>query len=198
MQYRLLTPSQFESLRPLTDIAIVTTHSPWPLAHRLPHAASDLIVDQITNSIRDRFMGRTVEVNLGVALAMSGFEFTAFTDSIQSFVPSLPITLVLLDRMLIRDRESHEWPNGRCVFALDWWQWLRARVPEDRLQDAFLYLCLSHPAYQTSLEFRSLGIQSDTAKLMADYGHDLLSHIVCDACDALLALQTKLVSSSTD
>ncbi len=84
----------------------------------------------------------------------------------------LKYVLWFTDRTLVRDVWK---PSQRLNCAiLDWWQWLRQRVPEHRLADAWSFLALACPQYWNSPARHDIGMPESVTAVMAAEGNKLL------------------------
>lgn len=122
--------------------------------------------------LKERFMGRTRELDLGTTLTYVGLDRDFLSKSL-SVLGSAKYCILITERLLVR--EKLEWSaDGVRWLAVDWWQWYRRRIEPSRQPDAWLYLSLANPFYQSSFEFRQTGIAVDVAHDMAKQGEALI------------------------
>lgn len=186
MRYTFLSPHQFQSFSPFVDTWIVSGHSPWPLDIATPHGASQFIVTRLCDLVKERFMGRTAEIDLGPMPISCGLS-QPLSDLLFA-VGGRDICLLIADRFLISERVKWTDEVGRDWLAFDWYHWFRRRVPVERQVDVWLYLCLSNPFYRSSHEFRMTGIAPDTAEGMSIEGERLLRQMVDDIANHVRSL----------
>lgn len=177
MRFSHLTPDQYTNLGAHVDTLLVCSYSIDPLTPNAPHAAAQWIAQGLIAQTTQTFSGRVAAVELGPLLGNA-----VFCSDLQLRIETLarrPIRHVVLltDRTLVTGRSATTSESGVSWLMLDWWQWLRQRVPRDRLQDAWVYLAYTHPNYAGSREHRELRQAATVAAQMTREGQALLSRM---------------------
>ncbi|CAM3929666.1 hypothetical protein [Alicyclobacillus pomorum] len=171
MQMQHLTPHQFEPYREYVDTLIITSFEPAPLDIAAPFAASAWIVENLAQRLLARFGGRTTHLDAGATL-LTPVSLDMVSALPKAWFHPLKYVLWFTDRTLVQDAWK---PSERrnCVI-LDWWQWLRRRVPEHRLADAWSYLAFACPQYWNSPARQDIGMPESMTAAMAAEGRKLL------------------------
>lgn len=190
IRFEVATPFQFQSLTDYFDTLILTTGSMTPLDVAVPRGAGYWISAELGRRLRDRYRGRTAW--------MDGGEIAHAADPmwlLQAAEASCDIHLQaglwiterrLLDETAILARERVRW------LGWDWWQWLRRRVPENRLTDAIFFLCVGIDAYRLSPEYAALGMAEAWTNQAAAEGHRLWSRMEQAGADRLQTLWSEI------
>lgn len=195
MRFSHVTPHQYQSLAPYVDTLLLTSHSPEPLDVATPHAASAWIAADISQRAAERFVGRIATVQLGAIFLHTGFT-PALLDTLDSLAAT-PVRygVLLTDRTLTRDICHVRSAGGVAWIAVDWWQWLRQRVPTERQADAWMYLAHAHTSYLGSGEQKRLGLPEDITNAMAQQGRDLQMQVVEFVCNEVRSLWSSAPST---
>ena len=176
MRFDLLTPHQFTNFSEYVDTLYISTFTPAPLDVSAPLAASRLIVEEISQRVMDRFAGRALHSPLGAVPLYAGVS-EPWAETLQQLYPHVfRYGFVLSDRWLTEKQIQLVTANTQWV-VMDWWQWLRARIPKTRQADAWLFLCHATHSYQAAPERAEAGFDESIAKEMEEEGNRLMEHI---------------------
>lgn len=184
MHYEALTPHQFQALQPYIDTLLVSAHSPFALDIALPHGASKVISEHLAALVNDRFIGRMAHIGAGAALGIGRVCDDWLASMEQAFGYPVQHGVAIVERTLLSPSHRCTSPTGTDWFVVDWWQWLRERVPQHRQADAWMYL-VQTTAWRHSEERRRLGLTDDTAADMAQEGRRLLDQMTAWICDTV-------------
>jgi hypothetical protein len=187
--YGYFTPHQFEPLRPFVDTWLLSSYSPWPLDIAAPHHAAGLIVQQLVSRTKDRFMGRTAELDLGASI-LGQSDSMSLCEYLKHLEPSTQYAVLFTDRTLRAEKATTVYQDTFTMISIDWWQWFQSRIPSNRHSEAWMFLALTHPGYRVSDEFYRLGISESLANSMAEQGHQLVSAFVSFVSEAIVSLWT--------
>jgi hypothetical protein len=172
MDSLLLSQHQFRDFILYLDTIIVSVYDAAPLDVAVPYEASKLIGEELANRVYEQFRGRATWRSGGE----SRFVHPVRTDHLLLLQEGLPFPvkfgLLITDRVLTMDRlhvnvSDVEW------LVFDWWQWLRRRIPDKRLSDAWMYLAVACPAYLHSEPCQMVGFADDVLRAMGQEGNRL-------------------------
>jgi hypothetical protein len=175
MNLHYLTPHQFTKFKEFVDTLLVTTYTPLALDIATPYAASTLIAERISADVISHFNGRMEHISGGIAFMHVGSipEWLSSLESVRDY--DLRFGVVITDRALLDDFWRISTDSGVQWLVFDWWQWLKQRVPDSRLADAWMYLSLACPTYWVSQEREQLGLDESVAVSMAQEGNKLFA-----------------------
>jgi hypothetical protein len=186
----MMTPHQFESVREYVDTIVVSSFTPFALDIAVPFAASEMISNCLVDGVANQFRGRVTTLRAGSTTTQSGRAVDLAECVSQTWMHPIRYGLVITDRMLVNDfwsfgtREDTQW----VIF--DWWQWLRKRVPAERLSDAYMYLSHACPQYWESPERRMLGMDAQLSQSMREEGIRLMDALISTVADSVTSMWT--------
>ncbi|MCL6547747.1 MAG: hypothetical protein K6T30_02430 [Alicyclobacillus sp.] len=173
MRFEYLTPHQFQSYKPYVDTLLVTTFTPEPLDIAVPRAAARWISEELATRLKLRFLGRVAEQMWGAVLYANRLEADLLRTIGRSQEVQPRYGILLCDRVLTEEVALVQEDGVQWLLA-DWWHWFRARVPEHRYADTWLFLSCAQQAYRTSPEAAALGLADEVLAAMAAEGNRLL------------------------
>lgn len=189
MRFELLTPQQFSEYSSNVDTLLVMTDTGTPLDAASPRTAAKLISQQLCGQVLDRFRGRMTLLDAGFSI-WQGQAFSDWTHSMSHMAGhSVKYGVVVSERLYLKDKTLIRSPDSGAQWMIfDWYQWLRQRVPEERLADAFLYLSHATYVYWQSPEREILGFSEADSQAMADEGERLLELMGREIFENVMAL----------
>lgn len=198
LQFSMMTPHQFESVREFVDTILVSTFAPFALDIAVPFVASEMISNGIVDGVSNKFRGRATTLRAGSISLHAGLTEEWAEPLAEAWMHPVRYGLVITDRVLVNDACSFSTKEGRQWVIFDWWQWLRRRVPANRLSDAYMFLCHACPPYWESPERKLLGIDAGVSQSMREEGARLLEALISTAVDTVLKMWTPNADSVFD
>lgn len=166
-----LSTYQFSLLAEGYDTVVLSSYSQQPLDAAAPIQASWLIGQALAERIRERYTGRVTRWETGstTQLSICGEGLSAL-----ALCSSHPVRygIVITDRTLTKPVQRLTEADVTWVL-FDWWQFLRSAVPQERLVDAYLYLCMASTVYRTNEACASVGWTVDVIDAMGKEGSRL-------------------------
>lgn len=188
VQFSMMTPHQFESVRPYVDTILISTFTPLPLDIAIPYAASELISAHILDAVSSHFRGRVTMLHAGSTSAQRFLNEEWLQSYADAWMHPIQHGVVITDRTLVDDTWRFPTAAGVHWLVFDWWQWLRRRVAKPRRCEAMMYLCHACPPYWDSPERKMLGIEESLAESMKEEGNRLLDALVSALVDEVLQM----------
>lgn len=175
MRFERLTPNQFARIQDGFDTLLVSAYCPLPLDPAVSHLAAVWIGQRLADGAAGRFQGRAALWPLGHNAFVRASDRAWLADLRRGFPYGVRHGVLVTDRTLTDDVLRLADADGADWLIFDWWQWLRRRVPAERLPEAWAYLNHACPAYAASEERLSLGLPDDVMQAMAAEGQRLFS-----------------------
>lgn len=184
----MLTPHQFESVAQYVDTLLVSTYTPSALDIAAPYVASELIANQLITLVSGQFRGRVTTMHAGSTNAQWFLHEDWVRTLTDTWMHPVKHGIVVTDRTLLGDTWLFSTSTNTTWLVFDWWQWLRRRVPQNRLCDAFMFLCHSCPGYWDSEERKRLGMEPALSESMKMEGTRLMDTMVTALVDEVLQM----------
>ncbi|QQE76791.1 hypothetical protein [Alicyclobacillus sp. SO9] len=196
MRFELLTPNQFSEYSSNVDTLLVMTDTGIPLDAASPRTAAKLISQQLCGQVLERFRGRMTLLDAGFSL-WQGQPFSDWAHTM-SFMAGYQVKygIVIAERLHLQEKTLMDLPDGQGKWLIfDWFQWLKQRVPEERLSDAFFYLSHATYVYWQSPEREIVGLSEADSQAMADEGERLLEMMANEIFESVTALWDESANS---